>query len=370
MTSPRSASPITVLQPFIDRGELAGAVTLVADRDGIVDLAAAGFADLAAQTPMRPDALFWIASQTKPITGTALMMLVDEGKVNVADPVEKYLPELGGMFVQAEHGPERIVLEACARPMTVGQVLSHTSGLPFGSPVEYPTRDVLPLWATVRSYGMLGLLSQPGTRYSYANAGTNIAGRIIEVVSGEAYETFVQTRLFDPLGMTDTTFWPDDGQVARLARHYRAQEDGGGLVEAPIEQLRYPLTDRARRFAVPGGGLFSTASDCAKFCRMILGGGTLDGQRYLSEAAVREMTRRQTPPALAESYGYGWQVYSGDGHEFGHGGACATRMVIDTRRGLVTVFLVQISGSGSMERAAAELHRAVEETFGTRPGRT
>ena len=359
MASARSAA---VLQPFIDRGELAGAVTLVAGRDGMVDLDAAGFADLDARTPMRPDAMFWIASQTKPITATALMMLVDEGRVNVDDPVEKYLPEFRGQkLTGAEHGG-RVSLVPPARPITLRDVLCHMSGLPFKSPVEHPTRDVLPLWATVRSYAALPLLSEPGTRYLYANAGTNTAGRIIEVVSGEAYETFLQTRLFDPLGMADTTFWPDDGQVARLAKHYRVQEDGGGLTEAPIEQLRYPLGDRARRFAVPGGGLFSTASDCARFCRMILCGGALDGRRYLSEAAVREMTRRQTPMTVAESYGLGWQVYTDDDSQFGHGGAGATKMVIDTRRGLVTVFLVQVTGSGQY----GESHRGVSARGGGR----
>ncbi len=363
MASPRSAA---VLQPYIDRGELVGAVTLVADRDGVLDLDAAGSADLAVRTPMQPDAMFWIASQTKPITGTALMMLVDAGKVDVDDPVEKYLPEFAGQKLTEGEHESRISLVPPTRPIAVRDVLSHTSGLPFGSLIEHPTRDVLPLWATVRSYAMLPLLTEPGTRYLYSNAGTNTAGRIIEVVTGEAYEDFLQTRLFDPLGMTDTTFWPDAGQVARLAKHYRAKENDGGLVEAPIKQLRTPLTDRTRRFAVPGGGLFSTAADCAKFCRMILGGGTLDGRRYLSETAVREMTRRQTPAAVAESYGFGWQVYADDGHQFGHGGACETRMVIDTRRGLVTVFLVQVSDSDRTAGAVAEFQRAAEETFGAR----
>jgi CubicO group peptidase (beta-lactamase class C family) len=347
-----------VLQPYIDRGEIAGAVTLVASRDGILDVGAAGFADVAAGAPMQPDTLFWIASMTKPMTATALMMLVDEGKVNVDDPVEKHLPEFKNPMVIAEADAEHVLLRAPKHPMTVGHVLSHTSGLPFGVLTEHPTRDPLPLWATVRSYAMTPLLSEPGVRYEYSNAGTNTAGRIIEVTTGMAYEDFMQTRLFDPLGMSDTTFWPDEEQVSRLAKAYEA--GGAGLKEVRISQLQYPLTDRVRRFPVPAGGLFSTAADCAKFCRMILNAGSVDGRRYVSEAAVRQMTRRQTAAGIKESYGFGWSV-SADGNQCSHGGACATNMTVDTKRGLTTVFLVQLTGSDRVEEARAAFQAAAEK---------
>ena len=140
-----SASIAAALQPFVERRALAGAVTLVANQDRILDVTAVGFADLAAGVPMREDTLFWIASMTKPLTGTALMMLVDEGKLQVDDPVENYLPEFKGQMVIAEKSAERVVLRKPAHPITVKNVLSHTSGLPFSSPIESPTVDLLPL---------------------------------------------------------------------------------------------------------------------------------------------------------------------------------------------------------------------------------
>jgi len=339
------------LQPFVDAHTLAGAVTLVATRDRVLDLEAIGWADIAGRKPLRTDALFWIASQSKPLTATALMMLVDEGKVSVDDPVEKYLPEFRGQWVRAERDADHELLKRPAHPITIKNVLSHTSGLPFSSPLEKPTLDVLPLAARVRSYAMLPLDFEPDSKYQYSNAAINTAARIIEVVSGMPYEQCMQQRLFDPLGMKDTTFWPNARQVRRLAKSYQSNAAKTGLEETTITQLQYPLTDRTRQ-PMPAGGLFSTAADVARFCRMILNGGTLDGKRYLSEAAVRQMTSRQTPPGWKESYGFGWTV--GDG-EFGHGGAYATNMTIDTRHGLILVWMVQhasFPGDGAKSRQA------------------
>jgi CubicO group peptidase (beta-lactamase class C family) len=334
-----SPQPITAaLQPFVTNHTLAGAVTLVASARGVLSLEAVGYMDIAAKKPMRTDALFWIASQSKPMTATALMMLVDEGKVSVDDPVEKYLPEFKGQWVKAEGDTEHVLLKRPAHPITVKNVLSHTSGLPFSSPLEQPTLDLLPLAARVRSYAMLPLEFEPDSKYAYSNAGINTAGRIIEVVSGMPYEQFMEQRLFQPLGMKDTTFWPSPRQVRRLAKSYKANAAKTGLEETTVTQLRYPLTDRTRQ-PMPAGGLFSTASDVSRFCRMILNGGMLDGKRYLSEAAVKQMTSKQTPAALKERYGFGWSSKV-DG-EFGHGGAYATNMTIDPQHGLVFIWMVQ-----------------------------
>lgn len=333
--------PITAaLQPFVDRHELAGAVTLVASREQTLSLDAVGFADVAAQAPMRPDTLFWIASMTKPMTATALMMLVDEGTVDVNAPVEEYLPEFQGQMVVAERAEDRVLLRKPSHPITVAEVLCHTSGLPFSSPLEEPTLDALPLRDAVRSYALLPLLFEPGTQYGYSNAGTNTAARILEAVSGVPYAQFIQARLFDPLGMTDTTFVPTDAQAQRIAKSYKPDAAGAGLEETPISQLHYPLTD-PRRQPMPAGGLFSTAPDVARFCRMILNGGALDGRRCVSESAVARMTRKQTGDAVGEGYGFGWAV--GDGG-FGHGGALSTNLSIDPERGLVLVYLVQHAG--------------------------
>jgi len=328
------------LQPFVDNHTLAGAVVLVASSDRVLALDAVGYMDIAANRPMRTDALFWIASQSKPMTAAALMMLVDEGKVKLDDPVEKYLPEFKGQWLKTEEDAEHLLLKKPAHPITVRNVLSHTSGLPFSSLIEEPTLDVLPLAARVRSYAMLPLEFEPDSKYAYANAGINTAGRIIEVVSGMPYQQFMDERLFKPLGMKDTTFWPTEKQVVRLAKSYKPNAAKDGLEETTITQLRYPLTDRTRE-PMPAGGLFSTAADVARFCQMMLNRGELNGKRYLSEAAVSQMTTRQTPETVKEKYGLGLSIGEG---EFGHGGAYATNMTIDTQHGLIFVWMVQHAG--------------------------
>jgi CubicO group peptidase (beta-lactamase class C family) len=361
--APSSARGVAaVLQPFVDRHTLAGAVTLVADRDRVLSLEAVGFADIAADRPMRTDALFWIASQSKPITATALMMLVDEGKVRLDDPVEKYLPEFKGQWLAAERDRDHVLLRKPRHPITVREVLSHTSGLPFRSAMEQPTLDLLPLRLGAMSYAMTPLEFEPGSRYQYANAGINTAGRIIEVVSGMPYEEFLGKRLLGPLGMRDTTFWPNREQLARLAKSYRPNADKTGLEETTITQLRYPLDDRSRQ-PMPAGGLFSTAADLGRFCRMVLDGGSFEGHRYLSEAAVREMTTKQTGKGIKEGYGLGWST---NGTTFGHGGAYATNMMIDAKRGRITVFLVQQAGGfpGDGAQGHTAFRKAAEERFG------
>src|SRR6185295_6225753 len=247
------ASPAAALQPFIHRHVLAGAVTLVANKDKILSHEAVGFMDVKAQTAMRPDAVFWIASQSKPITATAVMMLVDEGKIALDDPVEKYLPEFKGQMVMAEQDPTHVLLRKPGHPITLRNVLSHTSGMKFSSPMEQPTLDGLTLKDAVRSYAMMPLQTEPDAKYQYSNAGINTAARVLEVVSGMKYEDFMQKRLFDPLGMKDTTFWPNEEQVGRLAKSYKPNAAKDGLEETTVGQLTYPLTDR-RRQSMPAGG--------------------------------------------------------------------------------------------------------------------
>ena len=350
-----------VLQPFVDAGRIAGAVTVVADRDGVRDVTCVGHANLAAGTPMRPDTLFWVASQTKPFTATALMMLVDEGKVHVDDPVEKYLPNFRGQMRITARGAEYALLTRPVHPITIRNLLTHTSGLPYSSALEGATLDALPLAVAVGSYAMTPLNFEPDTLYGYANAGLNSVGRLVEVIGGMPYADFVQTHLLDPLGLRDTTFWPDATQQARLATVYAQPDAASPLREVGINVLGLPLDDRQRRYAVPAAGLFSTAGDCARFCRMILRGGELDGRRYLSEAAVDQMTRRQTPEKLSVSYGFGWSV---DGRRCGHSGAYETDMGMDRERGLVYVFMVQhVGDKANAERCKEAFWQAANERF-------
>jgi len=361
----------SVVAPFVQREELAGAVMLVADKDKVLSVTTEGFADIAAHKPMQADALFWIASQSKCMTAVAVLMLVDEGKIALDDPVEKYLPEFKGQRVappkpdskaeakgkkkeQASKAVVPAVTESqpTVHPITIREVLSHVSGLPFKSDEEKPTLDGLPLAEAVKTYAKAPLATQPGTHYQYSNAGINTAARVLEVVSGMPYENFMQQRLFDPLGMKDTTFWPNAEQVTRLALTYKPDGTKKKLERGSLGQLQDDLTDRQHRFPMPAGGLFSTAGDTARFCRMLLNRGELAGKRYLSRKSFEALTSRQTPAALPQSYGFGLQVTP---EGFGHGGAQATNMDVRVKNGLVLIWMVQhqgFPGKGSQAQAA------------------
>ena len=350
------------LKPFVESSSLAGAVTVVANKDKVLSLDTVGFMDVGAKQVMKADSLFWIASMSKPITGTALMLLVDEGKVKLDDPIEKYLPEFQGMWVAVEKDAEHVLLKHPSRLVTIRDVMSHTSGMPFKSEMEQPTLDGLTLRDAVRSYAITPLQTEPGTKYQYSNAGINTGARIIEVVSGVSYEDFMDQRLFKPLGMKDTTFWPNEEQVSRLAKPYKPSADKTKLEETTISQLTYPLSKRHNRYPMPAGGLFSTGADVATFCRMLLNSGELNGKRYLSEESLKTMTSKQTGDAVKDGYGIGWST---NGMTFGHGGALATNMTLDPQRGLVTVFLVQHAGfPGDGNKSQGAFVKAANEAFG------
>jgi len=328
------------LKPFVDKHTLAGAVTLVANRDKILDLSTVGFADIAAQKPMQPDQVVWIASMTKAFTAVAVMILVDEGKLSLDDPIEKHLPEFKNLWVAVESDDSHKLLKRPSSKVTIRQTLCHTSGMAFKSDMEVPTLDLLTVREATLSYAITPLLSEPGTKYAYSNCGINTAGRICEVVSGQPFETFLDQRLLSPLKMNDTTFWPSDEQMTRLAKHYTPTADKTNLQEAPVGFLHSPYSDRVRQ-PMPGGGLFSTATDVAHFCQMLLADGMFEGQRILSEESVKQIRTKQTEPAIDVPYGLGVQV-SPD--SFGHGGALSTNMTIDRKNGLVLVYLPQHSG--------------------------
>ena len=371
----------SVIAPFVQREELAGAVMLVANKDKVLSVTTVGFADIAAKKPMQADALFWIASQSKCMTAVAVLMLVDEGKIALDDPVEKYLPEFKGQCVappkpdpkaeakgkQKEQAskavsPPEAEPQPARHPITIREVLSHVSGLPFKSDEEKPTLDGLPLADAVKTYAKAPLATQPGTHYQYSNAGINTAARVLEVVSGLPYETFMQKRLFDPLGMKDTTFWPNAEQVSRLALTYKPDATKKKLERGSLGQLQDDLTDRQHRFPMPAGGLFSTAADTARFCRMLLNRGELDGKRYLSEKSFEALTSRQTPAALPQSYGFGLQITP---EGFGHGGAQATNMEVRTQDGLVLVWMIQHQGfPGKGGQAQGEFKKWAAKEYG------
>jgi CubicO group peptidase (beta-lactamase class C family) len=338
----------TAMQDLIAKDEIAGAVTVVVSKDKILHFETTGFADVAAKRPMAPDALFWIASMTKPVTGVAILMLQDEGKLTVADPVAKHLPEFAALKTPSGKPAN----------LTITQILTHTSGLgEAAGPAAQQAKtlaDLVPLWlAAPMQY-------EPGERWKYTQSGINAGARIVEVVSGMTFDAFVQKRIFDPLGMTSTTFYPTDEQRGRLATAYAKNKETGALEPAP------PRPDPRGRPPQGNGGLYSTAGDYARFCRMLLNGGTLDGRRYLSAAAMALLATPQTaslPTGFfqADTYGnrganYGWGITTSilrtphDGvaamlspGTYGHGGAWGTQAWIDPLKGVAYVLMVQRS---------------------------
>ena len=363
---PKLPGIATAMEEMIAKQEIAGAVTAVVNRNDLLHLAASGLADVAARRPMQPDTLFWIASMTKPVTGVAMLMLMDEGKLNVADPVAKYLPEFASLRTPSGKPAN----------LTITQILTHTSGLGEApGPAAQKARtlaDLVPIWlAAPMQY-------EPGERWKYTQSGINAAGRIVEVVSGMSFDAFLQRRLFDPLRMPSTTFYPTDEQRARLATAYAKNADNGALEPVP------PRADFGSRDRPPqgNGGLYSTAPDYARFARMLLNGGTLDGRRYLSPAAMKLITSPQTgelPTGFfqGDTYGnrgtnYGWGIATcvlrtpHDGvaamlspGSYGHGGAWGTQAWIDPVKNVAYVLMVQRSNYPNSD--ASEVRRAFQQ---------
>jgi CubicO group peptidase (beta-lactamase class C family) len=357
------------MQAFVDQGEIAGAVTLVATKDRILHLAAIGQSDLASGRKMQTDDLFWIASMTKPMSAAAVAMLVDEGKLSFDDPVEKYLPEFHNLWVVQEQTAAQRVLVPAARPITLRDLLTHTSGM--GEYVAYGPHWTLAemIKAVVRE----PLKFQPGTRWSYSTAGIDTLCRVVEVVSGVPFAEFMQRRLLDPLGMKDSTFWLAPEQEQRFATNYRRNPDTGRLEPVTIHYMYGgAVTDRARP-PLGGAGLFSTAADVATFYQMLLNGGTLNGQRILQPETVAELTRVQTAGIKAgflpgSAWGYGFcLVQEPQGvtavlapGTFGHGGAHGTQSWADPRRGIIYILMIQRAGLPNSD--GSDLRRVFQET--------
>lgn len=361
-------SPIkAVAQSLVDKHIAPGVVTLVTGKDKVLDIQTAGYASLAGKTPMREDAVFWIASMSKSLTGTALMMLVDEGKVNLDDPVEKFLPEFKDQKIKDADG----ILHMPKHPITVREVMCHTSGMVLAN--EKSLKQTQSLKDNVALYARFPLRQEPGTKYEYNNCGINTGGRIIEVVSGMSYTDFMQKRLFEPLGMKDTTFWPNEAQAARLAHTARFTADKKDLEEIKQDKdAEQRIIDKwsegvhvpravtadmgagisfnyAKHYGEPAGGFFSTASDIGTFCRMLLNRGTLDGRSYLSEKAVKQMSSIQTGDVRVSpdsAYGVGFSIKLTDEEgpsagSYGHRGARRTAMWIDPSHEIAMVILVE-----------------------------
>jgi CubicO group peptidase (beta-lactamase class C family) len=354
------------MQEMVTKDEISDAVTVVVSKDKVLHLECTGLADVAAKKPTSPDTLFWIASMTKPVTGTAVLMLQDEGKLNVADPVAKYIPEFANLKTPSGK----------LANLTITQILTHTSGLGEAGGLKAKEAktlaDLVPIWLDAP------MQYEPGSKWSYTQSGINAAARIVEIVSGQTFDAFLQKRLFDPLDMKDTTFYPTDAQRARLATAYAKNKESGALEPVP------PRAD----FGVPGhpplgnGGLYSTGPDYARFCQMLLSGGTFEGHRYLSDAAMKFLTTPQSGDLPVgffqnETFGqhgkkYGWGLGTcilRTPHEgvasmlspgtFGHGGAWGTQAWIDPVKGVAYVLMVQRSNFPNSD--ASDVRRAFQQ---------
>jgi CubicO group peptidase (beta-lactamase class C family)/glyoxylase-like metal-dependent hydrolase (beta-lactamase superfamily II) len=347
------------VRKFIAAKEIAGAVTLVATPDRIVHLDASGNAVLDPGHAMDADAIFWIASMSKPILATLLMMLQDEGLLNVDDPVEKYLPEFKGLKTA----------DGKSAKVTIRHLLTHTSGMGEITADQGRTcktlADVIPLYLK-KPVGFT-----PGSKWVYCQSGINTGGRIAEVVTKEPLEKLLQKRLFGPLGMKDTTFYLTAEQLPRLAKSYK-RTDKGELELAEIRFLNGKSATSTDRFPAPNGGLFSTAKDYARFCQMVLRGGELDGKRYLKAESVKLMCTIHTDGLKTgftpgNGWGLGWCVVREpqgvtamlSPGSFGHGGAFGTQAWIDPTSKRAYILMVQRANFPNSD--ASEVRRAFQE---------
>jgi CubicO group peptidase (beta-lactamase class C family) len=289
------------------------------------------------------------------------MMLVDEGKLNLDEPVTTYLPELSRLMVSRVKRDGWQVEERLSKPVTLRHLLSHTSGMQWVANIQQQTGkiDVLPFNLSLYATATTPLIFEPGERYSYSNQGVNIAATVVERISGLTYADFLQKRIFDPLGMKSATFWPTEKQIEKLAVPYKIDKNGK-LEETNIDQLQYPLSDKEKRFAEAAGGLFCTPSDLVKFYRMIANKGVFNGKRYLSETAIAEIEKKQTGDAIKDSYSLGWAV--SDTH-IGHGGAYGTDTKVYKKNGLVVMYFIQQQGLPKQNEAMRAFQTEVEKLF-------
>jgi CubicO group peptidase (beta-lactamase class C family) len=341
------------LQESVADGSISGAVYLAAYHGQIVAHGAVGFSDIENRRPMREDTIVQIMSQTKSFTGVAAMMLVEEGKLDLTRPVQDYLPEFKGQLVDEKRPDGSIATHPPEHPMLVWQLMCHTSGFAF-LPSEGPySRINFTLDATledaVRAYAREHLQNEPGKKYAYSNMGIATLGRIIEVVSGQEYSRFVRSRILEPLGMSDTFFYPPDSKKPRIAMIYQ-HENGKLVLSRGKAQAGDPAAYRAgAKYPGPELGLYSTAADLFRFYQMLANGGTFNGRRYLSTQSVEAMRQDYTP----DHSGYGLTVSVRNGPAswlnlispgtFGHGGAFGTGGSIDPKTDLVLIFLPQMN---------------------------
>ena len=366
LSAERLARATEAMEEDAAAGRIAGAVGLVARKGKIAYFEARGMADREAGAPMKRDAVVRIYSMSKPITSAALMMLFEEGEFRLKDPVSRYIPELGNLEVLVDRpsfpgDPERARREPVRREMTVQDIMRHTAGLTYGyfggTSADSLYNKKHPLYwqgdleDMTRRIAALPLLYHPGEKFHYSIA-VDLQGRLVEVLSGQRFDRFLQERLFDPLGMADTGFHVPSGSLDRFAQLY-----------APDGKKKIKVSDREDRYKKPGtffsggGGLVSTARDYLRFCQMMLNGGEFQGKRYLGRKTVELMTADHLAAVETEriantgyGFGLGFAVHLDRGAsgapaslgEYNWGGAAGTKFWIDPEEEMIGIYMVQI----------------------------
>lgn len=367
MDSNRLSRIKDAMQAYVDDGLLAGVVTMAARDNKLVHSEAVGFRDLEAQAPMTTDAIFRIYSMSKPVTGVALMILYEEGKFRLSDPVEMYIPQMKDLQVYAGLDADgNIIAEEPNHKMTIRELMSHTGGLTYGifaqSPVDemYVEAGLLDTGDTLEEFadklGEIPLKHQPGSRWEYS-VSVDVQGYLVERLSGQSFGEFLEERIFDPLGMTDTDFHVPEEKISRFAQVYGYTEAGELIAQEGFPDANF-LIDPV--FESGGGGLVSTAMDYMRFSQMLLNGGELDGVRILAPLTVDIMHRDQTPQGMGgsvlgargTSFGLDFAIIEdpveAEGYSQGEyywGGAAGTWFWIDPVENLVFVGMIQQFGS-------------------------
>jgi CubicO group peptidase (beta-lactamase class C family) len=369
MSKERLAKLDSGMKELVDQGRLAGVVTMVSRHGKVVEFNAVGKRDIAANATMQKDSIFRIYSMSKPITGVAMMMLFEEGKWQLNDPVAKYIPEFAKLKVYATDEKNNVVMKDQAHPMTMRELMSHSAGFTYGFFSNTPV-DKLQLEADllnadntldefIKRVGKLPLNAQPGTEWHYSIS-VDIQGYIVQKLSGMPFEEFLEKRIFKPLGMVDTAFYVPKEKLNRFAEFYSYDKDGKMQVVGAHDGLNHDFAAKPA-LSSGGGGLVSTATDYMRFCQMLLNGGQLDGVRILSPLTVELMHTNvlsPTIPILAPGAGFGldFAVYTDPvaaGGYFGKGsywwgGAAGTWFWIDPVNDLIVVGMIQqAAGTGA-----------------------
>jgi CubicO group peptidase (beta-lactamase class C family) len=351
------------MQGYIDRGEVAGAVTLVARRGQIVHFEAQGLMDIDAKTPLRKDAIFRIASMTKPTTSVAVMMLFEEGRLRLTDPVSKFIPEFKNPMVKVINQPgshrDGTSLVPANREINIRDLLTHTAGLAAATSVSLTTefrefqqarRPDETLAQVMKRLAKLPLNFHPGTAWEYGPA-TDVLGYLVEVISGKPFDQFLAERIFEPLKMNYTFFYVPYAMLNRLATVYDPVVGGGMRAAGKPEAAR-----GSKVYFSGSGGLFSTAEDYSRFSQMLLDGGAYDGTRLLGRKTVELMTQNHIgnlplwPDLAGYRFGLGFRVladvgasaHPGSAGSFGWGGAYGTYLWIDPKEEMFGILMVQI----------------------------